>query len=226
MSVSRLYHNDLIHLSAQTASQSPVSMGYEGFVVPGSFDPKDGTVHVTIGNTYAIDQNEFDSPLTLPNIRIATGHVGMMGGPIGGERVALHPIEGGFIATLYHDEDDVPGLKAGEWCAMLRQDPAVLGNQPQPTFIKLQNDGVARIGGQNNIALISPQVTLGFDGNPQNTLGVVRQSDLQDVADKIIKAVQTAFNNFAKTVQPGSGVPAPTLDKQTAGSSSSVFATD
>lgn len=222
----QFYHNDLLHFAAQAASQMPVPNGLEGFIVPGSFNPDDGTVHVTIGNTYAINQDEFDAPLTLPNIRISTGHIGTLGGPIGGERCVLHPVEGGFVATLVHDEDDAPGVQAGEWWAMRRQDPSQLGGQPQQTFVKLQNDGVARVGGQNRTALIAPRVALGYDDATDNNDGVMRISDGQQLANNIINAVQTAFNNFAKTVQQGSGAPPPILDQQTATGSGTVYAKD
>jgi hypothetical protein len=84
--------------------ESPIA--HRGIVMPGSYDPTDGTIEVLIGNTYALIGDDGDVPATLKKVPLLSTMVGDLSAPIGGERVIIHR---DFGAILHHGPDDTPG---------------------------------------------------------------------------------------------------------------------
>lgn len=223
------YHSDLIRMASQAANQLPLPIAASGVIVPGSYDQTTGMVSVLFGSTYGLLNENFEGPVVIDNVRLGTGHIGTIGGPLGNERVALHPMEGGFVAQLLHDQDDAPGCPAGEWWATLR----VADQSPKDatTWIRIQGDdgngnagGTIRINAQTKYVNLAPLISLGQETPNQAQDGVVCEQHLQTAINNVTQAFQTALRDLAQQVQSGSGVPAPTIEQVDATASSVVFA--
>ena len=210
------YAEDLISLAVQISKQNqPTSDGLEGTVAPGSYNPADGTISVRVGNTISNPGDEFDTEMVIPNVRVMTNGIGVQSGPSGDERVVLHKIEGGYVASHVHDLDDSPGAGAGEIWSQQRLDPS--------TFSKLLSGGIHSLGASTQINAIAPQVALGYDQPDTSTDGVVRLEDMQNYGNAIISAVQAAFNQLCLTIQSGPGVPSPQVQQPTPTASQTTF---
>jgi hypothetical protein len=103
----------LIHVIVQQALANQ-PRGVEGVIVPGSYNPADGTVTVEYAHTGALAQGVAASPLRRPNYPLLSTTHGRQSGPRGGERCTIVPRAGGFGVVLEHDLDDSPGAQAGE----------------------------------------------------------------------------------------------------------------
>jgi hypothetical protein len=176
-----------------------------------------------VGHTGALDSSEPDSqPVIHRDVPLLTNHIGDQGGPIGNERAILFPIEDShtFVALLFCDDQDSPQAAAGEKHLHLRSQDMQIA---LACFLKIQQDAT-RIGHQRKVTVLAPQVVLGMDES-EDPNGIVRKQDLQKAVDDALQtAVQNAFNAFARTVQPGSGAPPPTVAHVTAESSTNAFA--
>lgn len=198
--------------------QAPLAIG--GMISPGSYNPADGTAKVLFGSEMVneADDSTPDAPKLVPPVEsppypIATQSLGAQFGPTGGERCFVLPVDGGGIIFLVH-YDDSPGVDAGEH---LIRHPAHIKSK-----LHLKNDGSTTLGAETQVQVVAPQVYLGERSSNGND-GVVRLEDLQNATNAIISAVQTAFNTFARTVQPGSGAPAPNVQSVTAQASDVSF---
>jgi hypothetical protein len=123
-------------LSAQAnLRRSPDNNLLEGYVVPGSWDPAEGTIEVLIGDTAAIFTDYGDAPTTVV-ANLMTPGLGAQYGPVGGERVEMFRTPSGYSALLEHGPDDTPGIPGGEWGIAHRNADGVYDS-----FVKLTNDG-------------------------------------------------------------------------------------
>ena len=129
-------------------SQTPIVE--DGIVMAGSYDPADGTVSVGIGDTFAcLPEDEiflgYTPPLTYKKVRLATSQIGDQYGPVGGERVDLHPTYGGQQAVLKHGPDDSPQAPAGERWIMQTPLATIIANGGKlggyTQGLKFTNDG-------------------------------------------------------------------------------------
>src|SRR6185437_4714620 len=93
----------------QRGSASPVYLGFTGTIVGGTFNPQDGSVDVSIGQSLA----DFIGAEVVP-ANLMTPHIGDQYAPQGGERVILMPTLGGWWAILHHEFDDSPQVPMGE----------------------------------------------------------------------------------------------------------------
>lgn len=197
-----------------------VPIAVAGLISAGSYDPANGTAKVLIGSEMVNPTDDstpenisLQPPKEYGPYPIATQSLGAQFGPTGGERCFILPADGGGLIVLAH-YDDSPGVAAGEH---LIQHPAHTDSR-----FHVKNDGSTTLGGTTQVQVVAPKVFLGERSSSGND-GIVRESDLQTVSDAIIRAVQEAFNAFAQTVQPGSGVPPPTVSAVTAQSSDVSF---
>jgi hypothetical protein len=193
---------------------------FDGVVAPGSWNPADGTIHVMRGETLTLgDQSDPDAQALLHQpIPLLTLHVGLQGAPIGYERVVVFPYDGGYVAFLRVDTDDSPNIQAGEVGMHLRSfDQSLVAK----CFARVQNDAT-RLGHAQKVVVASPVFSVGSE-NTDSDNGISRKQDNQQLANDIISAVQQAFNQFAQTVQPGSGTAPPTVNSVTAQSSTTSY---
>lgn len=182
-----------------------------GLIVDGSFDPTLGTVKVRFGadmletdvdgNLLPVDQLPARGPYPL-----LTPFIGQQGAPTGGERCIAIPADGSWVVAITH-WDDSPGILAGEWIAR------------HPRFTQshfhLKNDGSSVHSAETMAIVTGPQVLLG-EMTPIPGDSVVRQSDLQQAVNDVLSVVSRALEQLAQQVQPGSGVPAPSIAGVTA----------
>lgn len=115
--------------------QHPDNALLEGYVVPGSYDPAEGTIEVLLGDTAAIFTDYGDAPTTIV-ANMYTGGIGAQYGPVGGERVGIFRTPSGYSALIEHGPDDTPGVPTGEWVIAHRNAAGVYDS-----FVKLTNDG-------------------------------------------------------------------------------------
>lgn len=124
-------------LSAQAnLPSSPDNAVLEGYVVPGSYDPTQGTIEVLLGNTAAVFTDYGDSPTTIVANLMTVG-IGMQYGPVGLERVELFRTPSGYSALIEHGPDDTPGALTGEWW-WLHRNPTT---ETYDAGVRLLNDG-------------------------------------------------------------------------------------
>lgn len=193
--------------------------GREGWVVGGSHDPSEGSIEVTLGDTYGITPDDGDSFATEGKVPLLGTHSDQQG-PRGGERVVLIPIQSGYGALLHHAKDDSPGAPAGErWIVHRNASGAV------DAFFKLTNDGIAGDGkggvemlvGSYWKAATAGGLSFSMDDSTgkmmlaKTGLGtadeIVTQTDFQEGINAVLTSVHNAdVINFA-TVQPGTGIP-------------------
>lgn len=186
-------------------------------IADGTYKPYLDTAEVRIGwNMVQYD----DDGNVIPPEKVATfgpfpilNMPGEQTGVIGGERCWLLPVAGGAVIVLA-SYDEAPGVAAGE---KIHRQPA-----HTDSYLHHKNDGTSVHSAEKRVIVTAPKVCLGENDSSGND-GVVRESDLQAVTNAIIKAVQTAFNQFARTVQPGSGTPPPTVGQVQAESSTITF---
>lgn len=214
---------DFVAFFRSLINQRPIPSPLEGIVVPGSWNPQKATVHILVGTTGALDPSEPDSqPIIHRDVPLLTNHIGDQGGPIGNERAILFPIEDQhtFVAMLFCDDQDSPQAAAGEKHLHLRAQDVQLA---LACFLKIQSDAT-RIGHQQKVTVLAPQVILGMDDASDDD-ALCRKKDVQKAVDDALQtAVQNAFNQFARTVQPGSGVAPPTVDRVSVDASTNAFA--
>jgi hypothetical protein len=122
---------DLAALIADIANRRPIPQGLDGVVVPGSYNPADGTCDVAIGDTLALPADGIAGPIILKQIQILTPAVGVQTGPLGMERTLLIPRQSGWAAIVEHGTDDSPNAQAGE---------TVIQHRPTSSALALRND--------------------------------------------------------------------------------------
>lgn len=109
----------------------------EGIVIAGSWNPVTATIQVVVGDTYAIANDGGGDQFDVRTATIATTYNDQYG-PVGGERVFLVRVGGGYIAHFEHADDDTLGAPAGERWIVHRNKSGVIDS-----YIKLTNDGSA-----------------------------------------------------------------------------------
>ncbi len=197
----------------------PAQAAWVGFVVPGSWNPNDGTCTAINGHTLCLDgdTDEFGramKPLEVGPFPLLTHYLGQQAGPVGGERVVMLRTEAGPVFLIHHGPDDSVGAPAGEWW--------VRHYQRVQSFFKLSNDGATRIGGATKIAALTPKFYVGGE-DLQDSLAIERQQDVQKAINDLRAQVQQAIDQLASSVQSGKGVPAPTVGDVTVSGSSTSY---
>lgn len=199
-------------LQDEIAGVGLAAMRHEGplpvacFIADGTFDPKNDTAEVWIGSEMVQYDDAGD---LIPKEKLPTfgpfpviNLPGQQKGLVGGERCYVIPVDGGGLIALA-SYDDAPAVNPGEWMQQHRAHP--------DSQFYLKNDGTAVHSAQKRAIVTGPRVCLGEDDSSGDD-GVVRKSDLQKAIDDALHtAVQNAFNEFSRTVQPGSGAPPPTV---------------
>jgi len=202
--------------------QSPIAL--EGTIMANTYLSKDGTCSVLINDTAAADTDNGDAPVVVSGIRISSPHVGDQTGPDGDERVHLTMTQSGFKADMYHLAEKSLNVPAGE--RMITKKKRITLKTNAGGILDL-NDSTKSYTFASPKGLVvtlddnANEVFLGKNGLSSSD-AVVTSTDLQEAVNAIIQSVQTAFQQFAVTVQGGSGVAPPTIAGVTASGSTSV----
>jgi hypothetical protein len=181
---------------------------YLGYIIPSSWNPKDGTVQVRVKHTaYMTAQaNGIDLPLDPIRIPLLTAGLGHQYGPQGYEDVTVIPRADRWVAIFEHNDITTPGAPAGEHWLVHYTSKAVID-----LWIKFTNTtGVDILAGplfhmatKNGLAINADDST----GILQ--LGATNLSTTQDaVATQryVQQQIVQAFNAHEHTgVQTGSG---------------------
>jgi hypothetical protein len=195
--------HDLLAVQSSLNNGGTSNDDLEGIVVAGSWNPTTATIQVTIGDTYAIANDNSGDQFAIVTATVGTTYNDQYG-PVGGERVHLQRVGAGWVAHFEHADDDSPGAPAGErWIVHRNASGAIIG------FLKLTNDGIAAGDGLGGLSILAGAflqflTTGGYgvqadDANSETLLGqlsaivtgnpnkVARYSDLQTLV--------TALNN-------------------------------
>ncbi len=211
--------SDFINHVRQAIQQDMPPPASQVVIVPGSYNPADGTVTVWSGLDLAAQDEEGNlvGPTEFGPYPLLTPGLGVQAPPVGWERAVAFPTEGGWAVAIVH-YDDSPGIAPGEYISRLYTDTN--------TKVYLKRDtptaGSLHATASTEIEVNAPLVFLGESQSAGND-GVVRFQDLQDALTNITQAFQQALNTLASQVQPGSGVTAPSVDTPQATSSVQVF---
>lgn len=193
----------------------------EGLVVPGTWDPVNKTVHVQVGHTLTLINDENgDQILTHQPIPLLTPFVGAHGGPVGNERCIVFPFDGGKVCLLFAGHENVPepSIPSGELHGYFRNRDNTAN---ETRFTKVQDDAT-RVGHDQAVIVESPQFLVGMEQSADDN-ALVRKEDLQQAINDVTNYVQQAFDNFAKVVQAGSGAPPPNVQQATAQASQTSY---
>lgn len=107
----------------------------EGIVIAGSWNPVTATIQVVVGDTYAIANDGGGDQFDVRTATIATTYNDQYG-PVGGERVFLTRVGGGYVAQFEHADDDTLNTPAGERWVVHRNASGVIDG-----YWKQTNDG-------------------------------------------------------------------------------------
>ena len=134
----------------QMQKQHEESLGVEGVIVAGSYNPADGTVQAIVAHTVAAAA--FQDPggqqifPTVVGAQLEASGYGDQYGPVGGERCILRRAGTHFTATLEHNSDDSPGAPSGErWSVHYVPSSVPTGTRTVNAYMRLTNDGA--VGG-------------------------------------------------------------------------------
>lgn len=116
-------HDDLALIMAKVRQEleQRSTVGREGIIADGSWNPKEGTVTVIPGDNFANFGDDTDQPSPIENVPLVADGIGSQAGPLGGDRAILYHTQSGFVAKLHHGPDDSPGAPAGERWLTLRK---------------------------------------------------------------------------------------------------------
>ena len=138
----------------------------DGEIVPGSWNPKFGTVSVVITKSIPTMPSSTEQPLYLYNVPLQVAIHGDQGGPVGGEHVVLASGEGGWIAKPMHIQTNSPGAPSGErWILP----PSYQNQTPNTSSIKLTNAGSVAVKGMTSATVTAPTITSTATGNETHT---------------------------------------------------------
>lgn len=186
-------------------------------IADGTYNPQNDTAEVRIG--WEMIQYDGDGAVIPPEKTPTKGPFPIINAPgeqtglIGGERCWLFPVAGGALIVLT-SYNEAPAVPAGEKKYSQPSHP--------DNYLHLKNDGTSVHSAEKRAIVTAPRVCLGESDSSGND-GVVRLTDDQATTDAILKVVQQAFNQLCKTLQPGSGVPPPTVQSVTAQASKITF---
>jgi hypothetical protein len=121
-------------LIAARMRQLHIPIAREGVIQ--AYNPADGTVRVTYGDTGSMFSDTPDRQIDHPFIPLLTPAHGRQAGPRGKERVIVIESQGGPVALLHHEDDDSPGAPVGEDWAVHRNSASAID-----AYVKLTNDG-------------------------------------------------------------------------------------
>ncbi len=116
-----------------------------GSIVPGTYDPTQGTVSVLVGTEASQDLMPFrDAGQVYPGLPLAVSGMGHQEGPWGGEPCTVHKRPGGWTVTL-EQWSSSPGAPSGESWLVKRAKPTLDPNQgfiggAIQAFLKFTND--------------------------------------------------------------------------------------
>jgi hypothetical protein len=214
---------DVLSAAAMSARQEPQTHALHGIVVPGKYNPADGSLEAIVATTLAIDPDGTDQPLKVPCVLVSP-YNGLQGGPIGGERCVLLPMEdGGYACIVCNGPDDSPGAPAGElW---LQRYTADIEPPDQKQYVRIQTDGCVRVGAAAKFVVLAPVVNLGLEDSQADD-GVVTRRDMQAALNAQQQVFQSALNALCKYLQTGQGVPPPNVGSVSAQASMTVFASE
>jgi hypothetical protein len=138
----------------------------DGYIVPGSYNPKHGTVSVVVSKSVSVFPTSTEQPLYLYNVPLQVAAHGDQGGPVGGENVVLSRGEGGWIANPMHIETNSPGAPSGErWILP----PSYKNETPNTSSVKLTNAGNIDINGMTAATVTAPTITSTASGSETHT---------------------------------------------------------
>jgi len=221
---------------------------WAAYIVPGSWNPKEGTVRAHRLHLVAVQSEKGDPPLYDVDLPLLTSSYGHQYGPRGYERCTIIPRPHGYAVILEHDETTSPQAPSGEHFLTHYNKTGKIDSS-----IKFTNDGPAAGDGKagivgmvgallsfvtkgglslriddaaNRVVVTAPLVELGADNLDAANNAVIRKTDLDAALSAQAAQFQTQLRTWAAaSVQGGSGAGGPSLTAVTSHGSTTVRAT-